>query len=59
MLMFGRPVPIAEVVSKLDLVDEMAVRSLARNIVSRPVTIAAIGPIRALDSYEEITKRLL
>lgn len=58
MLIYGRPIPIPEIITKIDVVDTNAVRQVASRIVaSSPPTMAAIGPIRNLESYSTIAAR--
>jgi predicted Zn-dependent peptidase len=50
LLCFGRRMPTAEVLAKLDAVDEAAIRRVGRRLFGegRPVTLAAIGPLKRL-----------
>jgi predicted Zn-dependent peptidase len=58
MLIYGRPIPIPEIMAKIDAVDTNAIRRVATRIVgSGPPTVAAIGPIRNLESYSAIAAR--
>ena len=58
MLLYGRPLPIAEMIGRVDAIDTDAVRSAARRILvgCRP-TVAAIGPIAGLESHDSIAAR--
>ena len=58
MLLFGRQIPVAEVVEKLEAVDGAAVRRVARRLLERPPTLAAIGPHQELETYDRIAARL-
>lgn len=54
MLIHGRPLPIEEVVQRVEAVDAAAVeRVIARLLRSAP-TVAAIGPLGRLASFEDI-----
>ena len=56
---YGRPIPTSEVIAQVDAVDAAAVRSVAARIVgSSQLTLAAIGPIGRLESYEAVAARL-
>ena len=57
MLIFGRPVPIAETVAKIDAVDAAAIRRVAGLLRSGKPTVAAVGPLQALESYERLSDR--
>jgi predicted Zn-dependent peptidase len=58
MLIYGRPVPMEEVVAKLQAVDTATLRRVARRILNRRPTVAALGPTGQLAPYEEIAGRL-
>ncbi len=57
-LMFGRALPTAEVVEKVDAVDVAAVSRVARRLLDQPLTLAAMGPVGRLEPYERIMGRL-
>ncbi len=55
---YGRPVPPAEVAAEIDRVDAGAVRAVARRIAtSQGLSVAAIGPVAALESHSRIAAR--
>lgn len=58
MLMFGRPLAVEEVVAKIEAVDEAAISAVARRLAATPVTLAATGPVRAIEDYEKVAARL-
>ncbi|MEE8271688.1 MAG: pitrilysin family protein [Alphaproteobacteria bacterium] len=58
MLIFGRQVPVREVVDAVDAVDAAAVRRTAGRLLQHPPTLAALGPIHGLESYDRIVRRL-
>ncbi len=58
MITFGRVIPIDEIATAVDAVDEAAVRRCAERLRSGPLTVAALGPVRTLDSYEKMAARL-
>ncbi len=58
LLMFGRPIPIPEVVEKVDAVDAAAVSRMAKRLLEQPMTLAAKGPVGHLESYDGIMGRL-
>ncbi|SMF71533.1 Predicted Zn-dependent peptidase [Azospirillum oryzae] len=58
ILIYDRPVPVEEIVAKIDGVDRDAVvKAASRLRASRP-TVAALGPIAKLESYDRIVERL-
>ena len=58
LLIFGRPIPIDEIVAKIDQVDTAAIRRIAGRVMSsaKP-SLAAIGPLSRLESYDTLTAR--
>ena len=58
ILLFGRPLPVAELIERVDAVDSEAVRRTACRILqgARP-TVAALGPIDTLESHDAIAAR--
>jgi predicted Zn-dependent peptidase len=58
MLVFGRPLDMAEMVRRIDAVDAAAVRRVAEHLHTAPPTLAALGPLSRLDSYRRIVERL-
>jgi predicted Zn-dependent peptidase len=55
MLIYGRPLGTDELVAAIDAVDAMAVRRVIRRIAhAGPPTVAALGPIGGLASYDAI-----
>jgi predicted Zn-dependent peptidase len=57
MLIFGRPIPVAETVAKIDAVDAAAIRRVAARLRAGRPTLAAVGPLSALESYERLSQR--
>lgn len=58
LLIYGRPVPVEEVVAKVDAVDEAAIERFAARLLSGQPTLAAIGPIGDVEPFEHIAARL-
>jgi len=58
MLIFGRPITTREIVAKVDAVDRAAVATAARAIFSAAPTFSALGPIRKVESFDRIARRL-
>lgn len=59
MLIFGRPLPLSELVSRIEAVDLKAVARVAGRLIEGPPTLAAMGPAGRLPAYESIAKRLV
>jgi predicted Zn-dependent peptidase len=57
MLIFGRPIPIAETVAKIEAVDAAAIRRVAARLRSGRPTVAGVGPLGALEDYERLARR--
>jgi predicted Zn-dependent peptidase len=58
MLIFGRPLPIDEIVRKIDAVDIDAVRKVTTRMFTERPSIAAIGPLGRMLSYDDFAGRL-
>ncbi len=58
LMVFGRPIPIAEAVGRIDAVDGDAVVRAARRLLASKPTVAGLGPIGKLEAYDKICERL-
>ena len=59
LMVFGRVVPIDELEAKIDAVTVDGIRSLAGSVFTETApTLAAIGPVSTLSSYDDIVRRL-
>ncbi|MEP6149342.1 MAG: insulinase family protein, partial [Nisaea sp.] len=58
MLVYGRPVSVEELVTKVDAVDTAAIRRVAERLLKSTPTLAALGPTKSLESYDKICARL-
>jgi len=58
LLAYGRPLGVDEIVGKIEAVDLAAVRALAARFRASRPTLAALGPIDRLESYERLAARL-
>ena len=57
-LVFGRQIPVEELIERIDAVDEAAVRRVAVRIAgAENLAVAALGPIGGLASRDEIAAR--
>ena len=58
ILVYGRPIPVPELVGKIDAVEAAAVTRVAERIVKGAApAVAAIGPIERLESHSTIAGR--
>lgn len=57
-LVFGAPLPVDEIVARIDAVDGDAVRRVAQRIFAGRPSMAAIGPLRNIMPYERFAERL-
>lgn len=58
VLVYGAPIPVDEIVRRIDAVDAAAVRRTARRIFSGHPSVAAIGPAGRMMSYRDLLERL-
>ncbi len=58
LLIFGRVIPIEEMVARIDAIDAGKIGALARQIFSKPPVLAAVGPLDNLEPFDAITRRL-
>ncbi|MHA1600317.1 MAG: M16 family metallopeptidase [Alphaproteobacteria bacterium] len=57
ILIFGRPLPVAEVVGKIEAVGETDVRRLAERFVAGRPTLASLGPIGKVEAFDQVAAR--
>jgi predicted Zn-dependent peptidase len=58
LIVFGRPLPVAEIVASIDAVDLATVARVARELAAVRPTVTAMGPIGRLEAYDRIAARL-
>lgn len=58
LMIFGRPIPLAETMARIDAVDAERLRAVARRVFSTPPTFAVLGPIAHAPSVDDIAARL-
>ena len=58
MLVFGRPLAPAEILQRIEAVDEAAVGAFGGKLLAGPLTCAALGPAGALESYDAMAARI-
>lgn len=57
LMLFGRPLDPKEIVSKIEAVDDEAVRAVARRIFKGTPSVAAIGPVQGLEAPDSLAQR--
>ena len=58
MMVFGRPIPVAETVAKIEAVDAAAVTAAARRMTAGKPVLAALGPVAGVEGFEAFAARL-
>ncbi|MDG3442198.1 M16 family metallopeptidase [Nitrospirillum amazonense] len=58
MLIHGRPIPVAEMLARVNAVDVDAVERCARRLLESEPVVTALGPLAGLESYDRIRARL-
>jgi predicted Zn-dependent peptidase len=58
ILIYGRPIPVAELVSRIEAVTDADLVRVARRLLAGTPTVAAIGPLSKLEGYDEVARRL-
>jgi len=58
MMVFGRPIPVAEIVAKIEAVDAAAVVAAARRITAGKPVLAALGPIAGVEGFDSFAARV-
>ncbi|MBM3644173.1 MAG: insulinase family protein [Alphaproteobacteria bacterium] len=58
LLIHGRTIPYAEIVSRIEGVDRDAITRVVRRLLGSPLTVAALGPVGKLESLDGISRRL-
>ena len=57
-ILFGRVIPIDELVRLIEAVGRDDIKRLAQELFAgEAVTLSAVGPLRGLESYDELAKR--
>jgi len=57
VLTFGRPLSVAEIVAKIEAVDAQAVRGFAHRLATGRPTLASLGPVAKVESYDRVAAR--
>lgn len=59
LMVFGRPMTVPEIVEKVEAVDTESVMRVAKRLTSKRPTMAALGSLEQLESYEKVLERLV
>jgi len=55
---FGRIIPIAEIVAQVEAVTAADIARVAKRLIAGTPTLAALGPVKKLESVERVKRRL-
>jgi predicted Zn-dependent peptidase len=58
ILVYGRPLPVEEIVAKIEAVDLAAVRRVAARIGTSHPTLASLGPVARVEDFARVAARL-
>jgi predicted Zn-dependent peptidase len=58
MLVYGRPVPVEEVVARVEAVDALQVQQAAKRLFSNAPTFTALGPLANVEDFAKLKARL-
>jgi predicted Zn-dependent peptidase len=58
ILKYGRPIPLDEILAKIEKVDTSHLDTLAKKIFSTRPTFATVGPLAQVEEFDQIEKRL-
>ena len=57
LMLFDRPLDVAELVEKIDAVDDAAVKAVAERLFKGTPTLAAIGPVSNVEAFDTLAAR--
>ena len=58
ILVYGRPLPVEEIVAKIEAADLAAVRRVAERIANGHPTLASLGPVAQVEDFARVAARL-
>lgn len=58
LMVFGRPIPVAETIAKIDAVNPAAVCRVAARVLTAQPTLAALGPIGKVPTFDAVAAAL-
>jgi predicted Zn-dependent peptidase len=59
LLVYGRPIPVEEIVAEIEKVDRGRFVEVARRLAASPITMAALGPIDKVERASEVARRMM
>ncbi|MBL6928561.1 MAG: insulinase family protein [Rhodospirillales bacterium] len=58
LMVFGRPLPIPEIIESVEAVDAQSVMRVASRLLASTLTFTTLGPVSKIEDYDAIAKRL-
>jgi len=58
LMVFGRPLPVAEIIERVDAVDVETVQKVARRLLTSQPTLTTLGRLARVEDYGRFTARL-
>jgi predicted Zn-dependent peptidase len=58
ILIYGRPLTVAEIVRRIEAVDPAGVRRMAERLAASPLTLASLGPVARVEAFDRVAARL-
>jgi len=58
VLIYGRPIPVSEIVQRIEAVDGVSVARVAGRIFGGRPSLAAMGPLRRMMAYDDFVARI-
>ncbi len=59
LMVYGRPIPVSEIVERIEAVDADAVIAAARRLRTSRPTFTALGPLERIETYQRLAERLV
>ncbi|MEE8500915.1 MAG: insulinase family protein, partial [Kiloniellales bacterium] len=57
ILVYGRPLPVEEIVGRIEAVEAGGVRRMAERLASSRLTLASLGPISRVEAFDRVAAR--
>ena len=58
LLAYGRPIPVDEIIGKIEAVDAGSLTNLAARLAATRPTLASLGPVAQVESFDRLAGRL-
>ncbi|PCI38313.1 MAG: peptidase M16 [Rhodospirillaceae bacterium] len=59
LMVFGREIPTSETVERIEAINSTSILRVAKRIFASTPTLAALGPIKNVEDYDAVKKRLI